>query len=80
MIAAAAMAAHSPSDAVISMFSKSYQYSGKINKLLLIPPNAVIDKLFKKVKFHLKICTFYLLKLADFDDPDLLSTRVPLKI
>ena len=48
MIAAAAMAAHSPSDAVISMFSKSYQYSVKINKLLLIPPNAVIDKQFSK--------------------------------
>ena len=52
MIAAAAMAAHSPSDAAISMFSKSYQYSGKINKLLLIPPNAVIDKQFEKAKMN----------------------------
>ena len=43
MRAAAAMATHSPSDAVISMFSKSYQYSGKINTLSLIPPNLVID-------------------------------------
>ena len=44
MIAAAAMAVHSPTDTIISMFSKSYQYSGKINKSLLIPSNSVIDK------------------------------------
>ena len=47
IIATAAMAVHSPTDAIISIFSKLYQYSGKINKLLLIPPNAVIDKQFQ---------------------------------
>ena len=79
MRAAAAMATHSPSDAVISMFSKSYQYSGKINTLSLIPPNLVIDKQFEKVKIHLTICTNYLLALAVREDPDLLSNRVRLK-
>ena len=53
------MAADSPNDASISMFSKLYQYSGKINKLFLIPPNAVIDKQLEKArKIHEKSVDF----------------------